>query len=279
MRAVLVIGLAVLGFTQNAVAADPAEYDVPELRGSSDYEPPAYQTYTRWNGFYAGGQVEYSNAKVKYGTEAKSILANTLGTTPLPQQSLLASAVPLAPDSAAGTSFGAFVGYNTQFEDVVLGGELGYHRLSLRSSQTNTASPTLPVVGTTAFAATVTATSSANMLDYASLRGRVGYAFGSILPYATLGFVAGRTDDASSASVAYTAFDTTGATPPQSGGAAANSNKSGLFGYGYSVGLGVDWMLTSRIFLRAEWENVQFVSWGNQKVSLNAVRTGLGFRF
>ena len=47
--------------------------------------------------------------------------------------------------------------------------------------------------------------------------------------------------------------------------------------YGYSGGLGVDIMLMSCLFLRAEWEYVRFTS--TIETSINTVRVGLGYKF
>jgi opacity protein-like surface antigen len=49
------------------------------------------------------------------------------------------------------------------------------------------------------------------------------------------------------------------------------------FIYGYSAGLGVDVMLMSCLFLRAEWEYVRFTS--SIDTDVNTVRVGLGYKF
>ena len=95
MRPVLIFSLAVLGFTQNALAADYSE-DTPYLRGSEVYAPPAPKAYTRWSGFYAG----------VYGVGQAS--------------------------PAGGTQYGLGldVGVNAQFEFVLVGAEVAVHGLT-----------------------------------------------------------------------------------------------------------------------------------------------------
>jgi outer membrane immunogenic protein len=278
MRAVAMLGVAVvLGLTQGALAADPAE-DMPYLRGST-YEAPTYKTYTRWSGFYVGGQAGYSSATVTYGTRAKQILTSVLANTPLPQQSTMVDQVPILPDQAKDKSYGAFAGYNWQFEDVIVGLEGTYNHTSVDSLETNTAAAVRPVTNGFAYLATVSATSGWLLTDYATLRGRAGYAMGSFLPYAFIGLALGRADVTNSGSVTYTAFDAANVLPPRTVTASTTENKSGTFGYGYTLGLGFDWMVWSCLFVRAEWETVQFVQFGNQRISLNSVRAGVGWKF
>jgi outer membrane immunogenic protein len=278
MRSLLVLSLAVFGFAQSAFAADPAE-DMPYLRGSNVYEPPAYRTYTRWSGFYVGGQAGYSSANVTYGTRAKQILINVLADTPLPGQSTMADQVPILPDQATGKSYGAFAGYNWQWEDVVLSVEGNYNHSSVDSLETVSAWAARPVFNGFGYIANLSATSGASLSDYVTLRGRAGYAMGSFLPYAFVGLALGRADVTNAASVTYTAFDAANVLPPRTVNVTNVESKPGTFGYGYTLGLGFDWMVWSCLFVRAEWESVQFVQFGNQRISLNSIRAGVGWKF
>jgi opacity protein-like surface antigen len=49
--------------------------------------------------------------------------------------------------------------------------------------------------------------------------------------------------------------------------------------YGFSVGGGFDWALTANIFIRAEYEFIQFAEIGNITASISSARVGLGFKF
>jgi len=49
--------------------------------------------------------------------------------------------------------------------------------------------------------------------------------------------------------------------------------------YGFSVGGGLDWALTQNIFLRGEFEFVQFAPISNISVAIISGRAGAGFKF
>jgi opacity protein-like surface antigen len=49
--------------------------------------------------------------------------------------------------------------------------------------------------------------------------------------------------------------------------------------YGFSVGGGLDWALTQNIFLRGEFEYVQFAPIASIMASILSARVGAGFKF
>jgi opacity protein-like surface antigen len=55
--------------------------------------------------------------------------------------------------------------------------------------------------------------------------------------------------------------------------------KSNAFVAGWTAGLGFDYMMWGNVFLRAEWEYIQFMSIQETAVSENSVRAGLGYKF
>src|SRR5579864_6546944 len=57
------------------------------------------------------------------------------------------------------------------------------------------------------------------------------------------------------------------------------AGKSGEWMYGVTVGGGLDVALTRNVFLRAEYEYVQFAAIANLVVQVNTVRGGLGVKF
>ena len=110
-----------------------------------------------------------------------------------------------------------------------------------------------------------------------TIRGRAGYAFGCILPYAFGGFALGNADISQS----FTAQDrlsVTGAPPFTilSPLGASNDLHNHLI-YGYTGGVGVDVNLMAGLFVRAEWEYVRFTS--SIDTSINTVRAGVGYKF
>ena len=57
------------------------------------------------------------------------------------------------------------------------------------------------------------------------------------------------------------------------------AQSTGTFAYGYTVGLGIDWALLPNVFVRAEWEYVQFFPVSDFKIHVSTARVGAGIRF
>jgi opacity protein-like surface antigen len=275
-RSIFVSGL-MLGFAQTALAAD-----LDYLRGS-DVFAPAPAAYANWSGFYVGGQGGFSHAAVTFGTGATTIL-NDLVSASLPGAPQLAQIPPrFFRDTDSGGTFGAFAGYNSQWEQVILGVEVNYNHAALNV----VSSVTVPVVPPNGGAGT--AISAIHLNDYATFRGRAGYVMGRFLPYVMLGFALGRADFTDSARLRYTPVIL--GVPQPTVDISATGTQNSTIGLGYSAGLGLDVMLTDCIFLRGEYEFIQFTSFGqtpvlfrgseplDHKVTLNSVRGALGYRF
>jgi outer membrane immunogenic protein len=59
----------------------------------------------------------------------------------------------------------------------------------------------------------------------------------------------------------------------------ATAGQNGALLCGFSVGGGLDWALTQNIFLRGEFEYVQFAPIANIVASILSARVGAGFKF
>jgi outer membrane immunogenic protein len=110
----LLMAVVSFGVVGSAHAADMPDF----LRGSF----PAGQTATRnWGGWYVGGQGDYSSTHMDLSQSltglSNDIFRNSVLATPTSQLSTLGKANPV------GTGFGAFVGRNWQWDDIVLGVE------------------------------------------------------------------------------------------------------------------------------------------------------------
>ena len=86
-------------------------------------------------------------------------------------------------------SVGAFLGYNVEWENVILGLEANYNRVSLNATSSDyqrsfTDSTNLPAGHHYFYSLTTTAQSSLRMTDIATFRGRAGWEAGNFLPYA-----------------------------------------------------------------------------------------------
>src|SRR5262245_30394535 len=178
------------------------------LRGSVAPAPD----YLRWDGWQLGGEAGFSN-----------MLSPGLPTT-------------------TGPVFGGFVGYNMQWDQLVLGVDAGYKFPSVLD--------------------TATAAGQLKLVDYATFRGRAGYAIGQVLPYAVVGLAVGRFN--------YGNFDAASGT---------FVGKDNAFNAGVVAGLGIDWAVTPGVFIRAEWEYIAFANLNGKTPQTNTGFLGFGARF
>ncbi len=85
-----------------------------------------------WQGFYVGGQVSYGSVTSKIAPDANSDMQAQSNFPPPAGVAYNWLSLPSAHDSRTG--FGGFVGYNWQWEDVVLGLEGNYIHDGFRST-------------------------------------------------------------------------------------------------------------------------------------------------
>jgi hypothetical protein len=52
-----------------------------------------------------------------------------------------------------------------------------------------------------------------------------------------------------------------------------------MIAYGFTAGLGVEMALLQNVFVRAEWEFIQFPNIADFRVSANSARLGVGLKF
>ena len=271
MRKLLVAGM-MLGAVQGAQAAD-----LPILRGAL---PDTYgPRVVNWEGFYIGGQAGYGTADMNFVNSNQSLTKGLLNNTDIESQYKVSQWPLLGKSSQSNSGFGGFAGYNTQWDDAILGVELNYVHGSFSGLSSGSQGRTF--FYPTDYVTTVSMTQSAAMQisDYGSIRARAGYAAGSFLPYMFGGVAMGQANIQRFAGVDtyYKYVGTQGLpdlNPPPQG---AWSNLKSHFLFGYSAGLGIDMMLVQNLFLRAEWEYLRFTS--PVDVSINTVRAGLGYKF
>jgi opacity protein-like surface antigen len=273
----LVVAAVISGAVSGAHAADLS--DLPILRGS--FTEGLTRSHVNWEGFYVGGQAAYGSSDENFNGSTSNMMAALLANTIIESEMGVSRwNLGLGKESARSSSYGAFVGYNWQWEDVIIGLEASYLHGTFggATSATQARSSGTPLSDT--FIHDVTATSSASIAisDLATFRGRAGYAWGCFLPYAFGGFALGNANITRSVS----AFDvwTPTINSPGPGGQAflssSNVQHNHLI-YGYAAGLGVDVNLVGGLFVRAEWEYLRFTS--AVDTSINTVRAGLGYKF
>lgn len=263
MRAIIA-GLAGTIFATNAMAAD-------YLRGST-YEggPASYN----WAGAYIGAQAGYSEAITSLDTAPRTTAI--LPATTIETVGDLGTWRGFAKGDVRGNSYGGFVGYNSQWGEVVLGLELNYSHSDLNRSETTTrivdTSALTGVAGTVGQADYL---ASARITDYATGRLRFGYAWNWVMPYAMAGLAVGRADVARSVTVAYTGGVPPGFLPDYT----ENGNRNGLFTFGYMAGLGVDVGLMPGVFVRGEYEYIQFNPIEGLDAQMHTFRVAAAIKF
>jgi outer membrane immunogenic protein len=248
---------------------------------------------TNWGGLYGGVQGGYSSSNMNFSNGVGPLVANILRSSSLSND--VSDWAVLGTASNGTTSYGGFIGYNTVWDDAVLGFEVNYNRVRFEGISTSSISriftdnTAAPPNTTYQYDVTVAGSSSIRMTDIATLRARAGWSVGQFLPYAFGGFAIGRADVAQSASVTGTRTDTvtnpvTGSTSTSAPGpvdlpGAQTNAQQGEFAYGWVAGLGMDVALFSHAFARAEWEYVGFAPINGIRVNSNSIRGGVGLKF
>ena len=139
----------------------------------------------------------------------------------------------------------------------------------------------------------------AKINDMLTLRVRGGYSMGSFMPYAFGGIAAALVDIDRSASVrtitrdlfdetVVIGFDAAGnpitGTVPRNivigvSTDAKSESQRNLLTFGFTAGLGFEWMLMPNIFVRAEYEYAQLPLAKDTLMQLNTGRVGIGAKF
>jgi opacity protein-like surface antigen len=220
MRRVLLVAV-MLGAAAGAQAADMP--DLPILRGAFTEGPAAAPV--NWQGYYIGGQGSYG-----------SITSKLRSGNGLPSAFVPPAWQPSGQLNGENGGGGAFAGYNSQWDDVVVGIEANYLHGGLR----------------------------VQVSDFGSLRVRGAYVIGCFLPYLFGGAGFG----------SQTVEGSFSAVPPVVPAWTAGRTK---LVYGYSLGFGVDIMLTGGLFARVEYEYLRVTS--NFESNVNSVRAGIGYKF
>lgn len=281
------------GFTLGVIApAQAADLDYSELRGP-DYEPEV--PVIDWNGIYFGGHGGYTSASTKNNGRYRTI-ANSYFTTAGPlEEAAFSSAVqggtsnfvlPTRTESAG--SYGAFAGFNYQFEEIVVGIEADYTRFDHAKTISNLTNARFPDSASgNQVDLTITGRTTTNVIEYGTIRARGGYAIGNFLPFITAGLAIGRAaiseqvvvKDKSSLNAPYdrtisaTSFGNSSMTT-----ALGNTGQTKTVA-GFAAGAGLDVAITQNIILRGEYQYVLFDDFGGHQAHVNTFRGGAAIKF
>ena len=268
----VIVTLFVLGSVSRAFAAD---LDI--LRGS---EPVGPAFFTNWTGFYVGGDAGVSDANSDFSRATQPSIAYVLRNTALEKTSHPSELPTLGIADQTMPSYGGFVGYNSQWQDLLVGLEANFQHIS--GSLTAPSSP-ISRGGLTdglgnSYAVTITGTGSMANLNYVALRGRAGLILGNFLPYGFIGAVVGITDI--NVKSTFQAVCQPGSTPTCSAIAfSATDGRNSALLYGATVGGGFDYAFTQHLFVRGEFEYTRFAQFDNLLLAVTGARLGAGFKF
>jgi opacity protein-like surface antigen len=272
MRGAVLATAVMLGTVASAQAADMPDF----LRGSL---PGVSATTVNWRGFYVGGQAGYGSSDENFNGSNQNLVSALIDHNVIQEMDVQNWNLLLGKESARSTGYGAFAGYNWQWDDVVAGFEMSYlHGSFGGASNAFKALRSGSVLSDGSFHdVSVTSTASIAISDMATFRARAAYSFDCFLPYLFGGFALGNADI--SHSVRITDAVSTAALGPftQLTPLSADDTVHNHLIYGYTAGLGIDINLIGGLFMRAEWEYVRFTS--QVDTSINTVRAGLGYKF
>jgi outer membrane immunogenic protein len=265
-------GLAAFAFVHQAQAADIGGV----LRGAMfELGRPAY---TRWGGYYAGGQLGYAHADMDFSRAAASQVAFILREAALEDSGQVSQWDLLGKGNTANAVYGAFAGFNRQWDSAVFGIELNYNHGSLKSSSSGSLRRIVSPGNGFVYDTTISSTASMDITDYGTLRGRGGYVFGNMLAYAFVAVALGSAEVARASTVS--AIET-----PQAGGPGVpfgpitESEARKAFLYGYALGFGLDWMVTPTVFVRGDYEYLNFGRVSDMGAMVSTLRGAVGFKF
>ncbi len=303
--------LGLLAVLASATTASAADLDYGYLRGSDDDYAPA--PIVDWSGFYVGGHGGYSTAAMGFSNALTPQYARYLRARDIEEEFQVSSYLSLPSRRVHGASYGAFAGYNIQFDDIIIGAEVDYTNFGRTGRSEDGIGRTVTTKGGMYETVRLYGVSKTELEDYGTIRGRIGYALGSFLPFVTGGVAIGRATISDQAYIQNFGYDSVAYAANQSNPTAkvavshhgyANGNtafdpdapqdparskpddytllpskpKSKTMG-GIALGAGMEFALTSNIVLRGEYQYVLFDDFDGHKVNVNTVRGGAAIKF
>jgi hypothetical protein len=262
--------------------------DYPILRGTSSPSlPPApmiQEDASPWEGFYLGGLAGFSSVNFNPRTGAADLARQiALRGTAVENEFQASRLLQPGPFSARGMNYGAFLGYNMQFGEAVIGFEADYMHIGKRSSSSDKIGPRFTTEAGNTYKYELTGTSEARLNDLVTLRLRTGYAMGNVMPYLTGGLAMGFGRVTNIAQVIHTGVD---ADPTQAPDLPSftidtprrSETRKNAFMMGFSAGAGVEAMFGGLI-VRGEYLFTRVAAQGGVVIDVNQARVGAGVKF
>ncbi|MBX9711988.1 MAG: porin family protein [Xanthobacteraceae bacterium] len=272
----MILAVMLAGSAHAAQAADMPDFSNFALRG------PVNSGVVNWQGYYAGGQAGYGSGDMNFAGSNQGLIGQALGPNNILLDTVSSVSQANGKVSVRQTTFGGFVGYNNQWDDVVLGVEANYMHGKFNGA--SIAAP-VPLTYVTPFSdglyhtVGLVSSRSVSISDMGTFRARAGYATGNFLPYVFGGISLGLANLSSSVTITDRSANTfAGSASGPLTTYAANETITGKMLYGYAAGLGTEVSFGAHIFGRLEWEYLRFVNAGGD-ININTVRGGIGYKF
>jgi outer membrane immunogenic protein len=315
MRTVTFPLLAVLGLC-GVTTARAADLDYDYLRGA-EYDPvPA--PVLDWSGAYVGGHGGYTSGGLSQRDATQSTLANYFSNRDIESEFSVSKYLSLPGSRTHGASFGAFAGYNVQFDEIVLGVEADYTHTNQNSWSSNSINRILTTSAGNSEVVSLSGTSNTRINDYGSIRARAGYAFGNLLPYVTAGLAVGQVTINDTVAVQNYGYSATTYAANQA--LTAGQQPVSVYNHGYAsfnpnyplirstptgqgaqtipyapttltanartktiggaaLGFGLEYAITPNILVRGEYQYVLFQDFNGHQAELNTIRGGAAVKF
>jgi outer membrane immunogenic protein len=245
----IILSTAVLVAMTGAAAAA----DLPSSKGAPDFAPPAPPAFS-WSGFYIGANAGISTGEDSLSVTAPAVLGGSEGFRA----------------NSGGFSGGGQIGYNFEVPsaNVVLGVEADFQGSTQRADYEDV------------FGAGLEEAIGTKLNWWGTARGRIGYAFGNILPYITGGFAYGHATD-------FINFSGVGI------GAGSEEFSWSSTRTGWTAGAGVEYAITHNLTAKIEYLYTDLGSFSNgvadfgapvaenfdTRIVFHTVRAGLNWKF
>ena len=271
-----------------AHAADLGATPWPWSSSDVSSDIPTYD----WSGGYVAIMGGYNSTNINAGELASTMVDITVPAWAYAEKAKALAKASAQDMTASGGVYSLHAGINVMMERLVVGGELEYGKFSpalntqgsFDQSRTFEANAVTLADGTAAVekvGATLVYSNKTQMLDFALLNGRAGYAYGRFMPYALVGLGVSRVK------IDTTMYATENHTIEVAGDVRSRSIKGPFRGsytkdaYAatFSFGLGFEYALLDNVLLRAQYNYMTAGPLKGETASSNLARGGLALKF
>lgn len=280
----LMLGSTALATSLLAAPSFAADY--PVLRGSQIEDAPPAPSRFSWEGFYVGGGAGVSDTKFKPGNGLQDLARFAFRNTLLGAEYDMGALVSNLPEKRdSGATYFGFAGYNFTFGDAMLGFEADYTRSGHQYVLGDYIGRRAVTSNGTVNDFSLTTNQGAKLDDYATARMRMGWAVGSFMPFATIGGAVGRFNTTSTITATNNITQVNPVTGVVYQGPAGGyplivgATKKNVYGFGLTIGGGIDWALADNMFLRGEYQLIRFADVEGTTTTVNTARAALGVKF